>query len=336
VILLYKEGVKMQDRFQRNINYLRISLTDRCNLRCVYCMPPEGVQWLPHSEVLTIEEIVEVVNAGVQVGIRKVRLTGGEPLVRRGIIDLIRRLNDIPEIDDIAITTNGILLGDMASDLKAAGLKRVNISLDTIDPARFRRITRCGDLNLVLRSIDKALEYGLEPVKINTVAMRGFNDDELVDLAKLTLDKPLHVRFIELMPIGTSDDWSHVKFISSQEISELISGTLGTLEDEKRIPGSGPARYCRLAGAQGTIGFISAMSNHFCSTCNRMRLTASGQLRPCLFCGREVDLKQVLRSGGGQDELVRIFEEAILSKPDSHDMTTSWEKEDRVMSQIGG
>lgn len=326
----------MQDRFQRQINYLRISLTDRCNLRCAYCMPPEGIQWLPHNEILTIEEILAVVKAGVEVGIRKVRLTGGEPLVRRGIVDLIKRLNDIPEIDDIALTTNGMLLGAMAGDLKAAGLRRVNISLDTLNPIRFQRITRCGKLDVVLHSIDTALEYGLEPVKINTVAMRGINDDELVDLAKLTLEKPLHVRFIELMPIGTSDDWSHIKFISSQEIRELISKSLGTLEDVKKVTGSGPARYCRVPGAPGTIGFISAVSNHFCATCNRMRLTASGQLRPCLFSGREVDLKQVLRSGAGHDELVHIFQEAIMSKPDSHDLTASWEKDDRIMSQIGG
>ena len=326
----------MQDSFKRNINYLRISLTDRCNLRCAYCMPPEGIKWLPHDEVLTIEEILAVVKAGVEIGIRKVRLTGGEPLVRRGVVDLIRRLNDIPQIDDIAVTTNGILLGAMAGDLKAAGLSRVNISLDTLKPERFRQITRCGDLDIVLRSIDTALEYGLEPVKINTVAMRGFNDDEFVDLAKLTLAKPLHVRFIELMPIGTSDDWSHVKFVSAQEIKELISQSLGNLEDVNKMTGSGPARYYRVPGAPGTIGFISAVSEHFCASCNRMRLTASGQLRPCLFSGREVDLKKVLRSGGGHDELVRIFQEAIMSKPDSHDLTTSWEKDDRIMSQIGG
>ncbi|KAF1084106.1 Cyclic pyranopterin monophosphate synthase [Sporotomaculum syntrophicum] len=326
----------MQDRFQRHINYLRISLTDRCNLRCAYCMPPEGIQWLPHNEILTIEEILAVVKAGVEVGIRKVRLTGGEPLVRRGIVDLIKRLNDIPEIDDIALTTNGMLLGAMASDLKSAGLKRVNVSLDTLNPIRFQRITRYGNLEIVMCSIDTALEYGLEPVKINTVAMRGFNDDELVDLARLTLEKPLHVRFIELMPIGTSDDWSHIRFISSQEIRELISKSLGNLEDVKKVTGSGPARYYRISGALGTIGFISAVSNHFCATCNRMRLTASGQLRPCLFSGREVDLKQVLRSGAGHDELVCIFKEAIMSKPNSHDLTASWEKDDRIMSQIGG
>ncbi len=326
----------MQDRFQRQINYLRISLTDRCNLRCVYCMPAEGVQCIPHDEILTIEEIIAVIKAGVQVGIRKVRLTGGEPLVRRGILDLIKEINNIPGIDDIALTTNGILLGDMAGDLKAAGLKRVNISLDTLKPGLFRRITRCGDLNLVLRSIDAAFEYALEPVKINTVAIRGLNDDELVDLAKLTQDRPLHVRFIELMPIGASDAWSRVRFISNQEVRELITGALGNLEDEKKVPGSGPARYCRLAGAQGTIGFISAVSNHFCATCNRLRLTATGQLRPCLFSSREIDLKQALRAGAGTIELAGIFKKAIMSKPDSHDLTASWQKDDRIMSQIGG
>ncbi|WP_449241210.1 GTP 3',8-cyclase MoaA [Desulfoscipio gibsoniae] len=326
----------MQDRFQRQINYLRISVTDRCNLRCVYCMPARGVQNIPHREILTIEEIAAVVKAGVLAGIRKVRLTGGEPLVRRGILDLIKQLSNIPEIDDIALTTNGILLGDMAIDLKAAGLKRVNVSLDTLKPARFHRITRGGRLNLVRSGIDTALKNGLEPVKINTVAIRGFNDDEVVDLAKLTLDRPLHVRFIELMPIGTSDAWSRGKFISSQEVRELITGALGNLIDEEKIPGSGPARYSRLPGAEGTVGFISALSNHFCATCNRLRLTATGQLRPCLFSRQEIDLKQALRAGAGPGELARVFQEAVMAKPDAHDLASGWQKDDRIMSQIGG
>jgi cyclic pyranopterin phosphate synthase len=326
----------MQDRFQRQINYLRISVTDRCNLRCVYCMPAGGIQSIPHSEILTIEEIVSLVKAGVLVGIKKVRLTGGEPLVRLGILDLIKKLRDIPEIDDIALTTNGILLSDMASNLKAAGLKRVNISVDTLKPTRFHRITRGGSLNQVCRGIDAALENGLGPVKINAVAIRGFNDDELVDLARLSLDRPLHIRFIELMPIGTSDAWSRGRFISTQEVRELISGALGNLEDEKKILGSGPASYSRLSGASGTIGFISAVSNHFCAACNRLRLTATGQLRPCLFSGRETDLRQALRSGASIDELARIFKEAINSKPDGHDLAVGWRKDDRIMSQIGG
>lgn len=326
----------MQDRFQRQIQYLRISVTDRCNLRCVYCMPAEGVRSIPHNEILTMEEIAAIVEAGVQVGIKKVRLTGGEPLVRRGILDLVKNLSRIPEIDDIAVTTNGILLADMVADLKAAGVNRVNISLDTLRAGRFKRITRGGSLDAVRRGINAALETGLNPVKINTVAIRGFNDDELLNLARLTLDHPLHIRFIELMPIGTTDGWDRARFISSMEIRELITGALGTLEDVKNVRGNGPARYSRLPGAPGTIGFISALSNHFCARCNRLRLTATGQLRPCLFNHREVDLKEPLRAGAGREELVRVFQEAILSKPNGHDFTVNWQENDRIMSQIGG
>ncbi|MBF7082588.1 GTP 3',8-cyclase MoaA [Desulfallas sp. Bu1-1] len=326
----------MRDRFQRQINYLRISVTDRCNLRCVYCMPPEGVEVIPHHEILSIEEILAVVKAGVRVGIKKVRLTGGEPLVRRGILDLIAGLRDIPEIDDIAVTTNGILLREMATDLKAAGVNRVNISLDTLKPDRFRRITRGGDLSRVWCGINAALETGMSPVKINTVAIRGFNDDELVDLARLTLDHPLHVRFIELMPVGASDAWAGGKFVATGEVRELLTRNLGNLVDEKKVPGNGPARYSRLPGANGTVGFISAVSNHFCAECNRLRLTSTGQLRPCLFNRRETDLKQALRSGAGPDELAQIFREAVMNKPDGHDLAAGWQRDDRVMSQIGG
>ncbi|SFQ99668.1 GTP 3',8-cyclase MoaA [Desulfoscipio geothermicus] len=326
----------MQDRFQRQIQYLRISVTDRCNLRCVYCMPAEGVRSIPHNEILTMEEIAAIVEAGVQVGIKKVRLTGGEPLVRRGILDLVKNLSRIPEIDDIAITTNGILLAEMAADLKAAGVNRVNISLDTLRAGRFKRITRGGCLDTVRRGINAALETGLNPVKINTVAIRGFNDDELLSLARLTLDHPLHIRFIELMPIGTADGWDRARFISSAEVRELITGALGTLEDVKNVRGNGPARYSRLPGGRGTIGFISAVSNHFCTRCNRLRLTATGQLRPCLFNHREMDLKEPLRAGAGREELVRVFHEAILSKPNGHDLAVNWQEDDRIMSQIGG
>ncbi len=326
----------MQDKFQRQINYLRISVTDRCNLRCVYCMPEDGVQCVPHKEILTIEEIVEVVAAGVPLGIRKVRLTGGEPLIRRGILDLIRKLRTIPEIDDIALTTNGILLEKMAGGLKEAGVNRVNVSLDTLKPARYHSITRCGNLNQVWRGINAALDKDLQPVKINTVAIRGFNDDELVDLARLTIEKPLHVRFIELMPIGTSGEWAESRYIPTSEVQELITGALGNLTEEKMVAGNGPAHYGRLPGARGTVGFISAVSNHFCARCNRLRLTATGQLRPCLFSGREIDIKQALRSGASREELTRIFRETILSKPDQHDLEVRWRDDDRMMSQIGG
>lgn len=326
----------MQDQFQRRINYLRISVTDRCNLRCVYCMPEEGVKCVPHKEILSIEEIVEVVAAGVPLGIRKVRITGGEPLIRRGILDLVRKLHAIPEIDDIAITTNGILLEKMAGGLKAAGVNRVNISLDTLKPARYQSITRGGNLNQVWRGINAALDKGLQPVKINTVAIRGFNDDELVDMARLTIEQPLHVRFIELMPIGTSDEWAPGSYIPTAEVQELITGALGNLTEEKTVAGNGPAHYGRLPGARGTVGFISAVSNHFCARCNRLRLTATGQLRPCLFSGREIDIKQALRSGAGREALTQILREAILNKPDRHDLAARWQDDDRLMSQIGG
>ncbi len=326
----------MHDQFQRQINYLRISVTDRCNLRCVYCMPDGGVKSVPHEEVLTIEEIVEVVAAGVPLGIRKVRLTGGEPLVRRGILKLVQKLHQIPEIDDIALTTNGILLEKMAGGLKEAGVNRVNISLDTLKPARFRKITRGGNLDQVWRGINAALDKKLQPVKINTVAIRGFNDDELVDLARLTIGQPLHVRFIELMPIGTSDNWAGGRYIPTSEVQELITDALGNLTEEKLVTGSGPAYYGRLPGARGTVGFISAVSNHFCARCNRLRLTATGQLRPCLFSSQEVDIKQALRAGVGREALTRIFREAILNKPDQHDLAARWQDDDRVMSQIGG
>ncbi|WP_027365390.1 GTP 3',8-cyclase MoaA [Desulfotruncus alcoholivorax] len=326
----------MQDQFRRPINYLRISVTDRCNLRCIYCMPPEGVKSIKHEEILSIEEIIKAVKAGVRIGIKKIRLTGGEPLVRGGIIDLVGSLNNIPEIDDIAITTNGILLGEMVGTLKRAGLNRVNISLDTMKPERFKRITRGGNLDLVWKGINAALNAELEPVKINTVAIRGFNDDELVDLARLTLDHPLHIRFIELMPIGSSQAWARGKFIASSEVKEKIEGALGNLIAEKTIHGNGPALYTRLPGARGTIGFISAVSNHFCAGCNRLRLTSTGQLRPCLFNHREIELKQALRSGAGLEELTEIFRKAIVSKPVGHDLDKAWQEDDRVMSQIGG
>ncbi|MCG8401808.1 MAG: GTP 3',8-cyclase MoaA [Firmicutes bacterium] len=326
----------MQDRYHRKINYLRISVTDRCNLRCVYCMPPAGVKSVSHGQILTIEEIAEVVAAGVPAGISKVRLTGGEPLIRRGVLELVAKLRAIPEIDDIALTTNGILLEKMARNLKDAGVDRVNISLDTLKPVRYREVTRGGNLDQVWRGINTALGLGLQLVKINTVVIRGFNDDELEDMARLTMEHPLHVRFIELMPVGTSENWARGRYIPSSEVRELITGALGNLTDENRTLGNGPARYGRLPGALGTVGFISAVSDHFCDRCNRLRLTATGQLRPCLFSHRETDLKGALRSGADREALTRIFQSTVMSKPDRHHLETDRPQHDRVMSQIGG
>ncbi|WP_031513589.1 GTP 3',8-cyclase MoaA [Desulfofalx alkaliphila] len=325
----------MQDGYKRDINYLRISVTDRCNLRCLYCMPPEGVEMVDHQEILSLEEIYRVVEAGTLVGIRKIRLTGGEPLVRLGLVGLIDRISKLPQIDDIAITTNGLLLKEMGKDLKKAGLRRVNISLDTMRPMLYRKITRIGRLEKAMEGIETALTLGLNPVKINTVVIRGVNSDEVVDFARWTKEAPVHVRFIELMPIGTSSPWAAENFVPAEEIQRVITDKLGLLQEEKNLAGSGPAKYYRLAGAPGTIGFITAMSDHFCAKCNRLRLTANGYLRPCLFSNGEVEIKTALRSGIGTEELAKIIASTVMLKPDRHHMDYGW-NDARVMSQIGG
>ena len=325
----------MKDSYRREINYLRVSVTDRCNLRCVYCMPPEGVKAAPHGEVLTFEEIETVVRAAAAVGVKKVRLTGGEPLVRRGLEELVRRLSGIPGIDDLALTTNGILLPEKAAALKDAGLKRVNISLDSLVPERYREITRGGDLSLVLAGVRAALEEGLHPVKVNTVVIRGFNEDEVVEIARLTVDEPLHVRFIELMPIGSLGDWTAGRFVAAADIISVLSAELGTLVPAKEPKGGGPAKYYRLRGAAGTVGFITSMSEHFCQECNRLRLTSTGGLRPCLYDGREFDLRAPLRRGAGVEEIAGLIEAAVAAKPDRHHLLDGW-RDRRVMSQLGG
>nr|WP_204615424.1 GTP 3',8-cyclase MoaA [Desulforadius tongensis] len=325
----------MLDGYKRDINYLRVSVTDRCNLRCVYCMPAEGVKTVKHEEILTLEEIYKIIKVSAAVGIRKVRLTGGEPLVRLGIVDLVKNISNLPQIDDISITTNGILLKEMGKDLKKAGLKRVNISLDSMHAKRYRSITRNGQLKKVMQGIEEALKLDLKPLKINTVVVRGVNSDEVVDFARWTKEAPVHVRFIELMPIGTSSPWAGDRYVPAEEIRDMITDKLGCLNKESKVIGSGPARYYRLANAPGTIGFITAMSDHFCSKCNRLRLTATGGLRPCLFDKREIDIKTPLRSGASEEFLAKIISEAVLLKPDRHHMDYGW-RDQRVMSQIGG
>lgn len=326
----------MLDTYNRNINYFRISVTDRCNLRCRYCMPEEGISKLQHREILSLEDIVRLVKVSVQVGIRKIRLTGGEPLIRKHIDRLIRCIHEIPEIDDIAITTNGVLFADMARELKAAGLDRVNFSLDTMVPEKFKYISRRDHLAEVKDAIFKALELGLEPVKINTVVIKGFNDDELLDFADLAYNFPLHIRFIEFMPIGDLLFWQEDRMISSEQIKEQIERRY-ELTPTKLVKGSGPARYFKLTGGRGTIGFITPMSHKFCSECNRLRMTADGKLRGCLYDKREIDLKAALQNKSGDDELKRLFIEAILHKPSEHHMDAGWGKDNlRKMSQIGG
>jgi len=326
----------MLDRWQREINYLRISVTDRCNLRCRYCMPAEGVSLKNHHEILSFEEIVALVKVGVGLGIRKIRLTGGEPLIRRNLPDLVSALAGLDSIDDVAITTNGILFAPLATQLKAAGLNRVNLSLDTLKQDRYYHITRGGDIKAALHGLEKALEEGLHPVKINTVLIRGFNDDEIPDFCHLAMELPLHIRFIEFMPVGQVEYWESERVVKNAEVFSLIEKII-PLKPGKISRGNGPAKYFELEGGKGSIGFISPMSNHFCGECNRLRLTADGKLRACLYDGQERDLKQALRSRAGEDEIRRIFTETILSKPSRHAMgDRAWGERDRKMSQIGG
>ncbi len=327
------------DAYNRPISYLRISVTDRCNLRCVYCMPPEGVPWRPHDQILSYEEIEPVVRAAAELGVSKVRLTGGEPLVRPGIVDLVRMLAGVPGVDDLAMTTNGILLGRYAADLAAAGLQRVNVSLDTLRPERFRRITARGELSEVWAGIEAARRAGLAPIKINTVVIRGLNDDEPVDFARRTLTESWHVRFIELMPLGVmgpmDDEW-HDRVVTAPVIRAQIEATLGALEPAKASVGGGPARYYRLPGAMGTVGFITPISEHFCYQCNRLRLTADGQLRLCLLSDVEIDLRTSLRQGAGVAEVKALLLEGIQGKPMQHHLSDRQRPEKRVMSEIGG
>ena len=333
----------MKDSHGRVIDYLRISLTDRCNFRCIYCMPEEGVQQLPHEEILRIEEIVQAVRVVAGMGIRSIRLTGGEPLVRLGVVDLVRDIANVPGIENISMTTNGVLLPRMADDLKAAGLSRVNISLDTLDSDQFRQITRRGELQQTLDGIDAALEAGFNPVKINAVAVRSLHQDYL-KFAELSIDRPLHVRFIEYMPVGESSGtdgcgWGKQDVVSCEELFDTINEQAraqGLPElvaaGEDRPLGWGPARYFMFPGAQGTVGFISPLSRHFCGECNRLRLTADGKLRPCLFSDNEYNLRAALREGDEEAQRA-VFAEALRAKPDDHHDRVGTE---RGMSQIGG
>jgi len=320
------------DSFGRSIDYLRISVTDRCNLRCIYCMPPEGVPHISHSEIISYEEIRVVVRAAAQLGIRRVRLTGGEPLVRADFRELVKMLSRIEVITELSLTTNGALLKDYAHALKQAGLSRVNVSLDTLRADRFRDITRQGELEDVLAGIEAAREAGLHPIKINTVVMRGINDDEILNFARLTYKEGRHVRFIELMPFkGVALP------VPSAEVQQHVS-SLGRLEPCISITGNGPARYYRLAGAKGTIGFISPLTEtSFCSRCNRIRLTPDGKLRPCLLGDDEIDLKTPLRNNASMEQLKSLILKAVASKPEHHHLKdTSDRPVERKMSQIGG
>ena len=325
----------LSDSFQRPINYLRISVTDRCNLRCVYCMPSSGIHQMSHQDILTYEEIYTVARAAAELGISKVRITGGEPLVRLGLPELIRMLAQIDTIDDISLTTNGILLGGYAAELKQAGLRRVNVSLDTLKPDRFKSITR-GSCNLshVLEGIATAELIGLNPVKLNMVVMAGINDDELLDFGAKTLSDGWHVRFIELMPV-VDREAAASRFVPVSDMRKRLQ-RLGELEPCLPDVGNGPAKYFRFPNARGTVGFITPVSEHFCFLCNRLRLTADGKLRPCLLSNDEIDLKQPLRSGISLSGLKQLIEETVARKPRRHQLAEGYVPKDRPFSQVGG
>lgn len=319
----------MRDNYGRNINYLRISVTDRCNLRCVYCMPEQGVESLRHEEILRFEDTLKIVKVASGLGINKIRYTGGEPLVMKDIDKLIYETSKLKGIDDIAITTNGILLSDMATDLKKAGLKRVNISLDTLNSEKYKSITRIGDLGEVLKSIEKCLSIGLKPVKINTVLIRGVNDTEFVDFLNLTRELPIEIRFIELMPIGEGIKIYEKGKISFMEILEQHTELIA-IETEK----SSTAELYKLPEAKGKIGFISPVSCKFCSDCNKIRLTSTGTIKPCLHSKEEINLREYLR-----DEVMlnAAIKSAILNKPLEHHLEEERASRSmKVMSQIGG
>ncbi|MDI6605027.1 MAG: GTP 3',8-cyclase MoaA [Thermoanaerobacteraceae bacterium] len=324
----------MKDKIGREIDYIRISVTDFCNLRCIYCMPKEGIAKREHKDILRYEEIITILKECVKLGINKVRITGGEPLVRKGIVDFISMVKEIKGIEDISITTNGILLADMALALKAAGLNRVNISLDTLNPKRYKMITRGGDVDKVFAALDASLMAGLNPVKINMVVIRGINDDEIEEFAKLTIERPFHVRFIELMPIGEGAKLGSESVVESDEIRAKVE-RIGELYPAKDVKNNGPAVTYRFKNAKGTIGFINPISHAFCSQCNRIRLTADGKLKPCLYSQKEFDIKIVVKNH--PELLGKIIEEAILSKPERHGFySKDMNKSQRNMYQIGG
>ncbi len=321
------------DSYRRRIDYLRISVTDRCDLRCTYCTSSR-FENLSHDDILRYEEIERVVQAAARLGVRGVRLTGGEPLVRPHLSALVRIISQIPGIDDISLTTNATQLAKYARELKEAGLKRVNISLDTFKPERFARICGRDTLDQALQGIVAAHEVGLHPVKTNTVVMRGINDDEVVDFARKSASDGWHVRYIEEMPLTGEENAR--KMVPIAEIRAAIENDLGALEPCESAEGRGPAKYYRLKGAQGTIGFISPMTHSFCESCNRFRLTADGKLRPCLLRDDEIDLRTALRRGADIAELESIMLEAAHLKKEGHTMAGKTGALERQMWQIGG
>ena len=327
-----------RDGFDRDINYLRISLTDRCNLRCVYCMPTEGLTFFPDAELLSAEEIQRVVEAAAELGFRKVRLTGGEPLLRRDVVDIVRRIAAVPGIDDLAMTTNGLRLPELAVPLREAGLKRVNLHVDSLDPERVERLMRWSKHADLWAGVEAAEAAGFAPIKLNAVIARGYNDDDVVPLARLTLERDWAVRFIELMPLGSGEEsrFAIDHYVPNAEVRATIEAELGPLEALVNRDPSDEARNYRAPGGRGRIGFISPVSQPYCGSCNRMRLTADGRFHLCLLHDDEIDLRSVLRAGGGRDAVREQLARAVAAKPTGHALAEGQHTELRRMHAIGG
>jgi cyclic pyranopterin phosphate synthase len=338
------DNTKLKDLFSRTVSYLRLSLTDRCNLKCLYCVPKEDLlQSLPglaHDDLLSYEELLRVVRVAVSMGISKLRITGGEPLVRRNVMPFIEQLAEIDNLNDIRITTNGVLLEKFAQPLAAAGIRKINISLDTLQPERFVRITGVDCFDRVWQGIKQSLAVGFSPIKLNTVVMRGVNDDELDDFVRMSQDTAMEIRFIEFMPIGSSSSWDKKAYMSSGEIMERISKQ-GKLIPVSRGKADGPATMFRAGqDAKGKIGFISPISHRFCDQCNRLRLTSEGMLRSCLLDDRETDLRSVLRQGCSEQDIQQTLLAAVRNKPKGHQMEERLRSQGEnchgQMSRIGG
>lgn len=326
----------LTDAFNRPITYLRISVTDKCNLRCVYCMPEQGLQWLARRDLLSYEEIAALVRAAASVGVRRLRLTGGEPLVRRDLGRLVDLLASIDGIEEIALSTNGLLLAEQAQTLARAGLRRVNISLDTLRPDRFQQIARRSGLDRVLAGIEAAIESGLEPLKINCVVMRGRNDDEIEAFAEWSRSRRVFVRFIEVMPVHENRGTQEGEYIAAAEILSRIEAS-GDLLPVTGPGGNGPARYFAFAGAAGAVGVISPLSHDYCDRCNRVRLTADGRLRLCLFGDHEIDLRTPLRAGAALEDIAGLLRSAMAIKPERHHLRVGeTASRMRAFSEIGG
>ncbi len=327
---------RMVDGFGRRIEYLRISVTDKCNLRCIYCMPLEGLPWLRRDELLTYEEITDIVRTMAGMGLRRVRFTGGEPLVRRDLPDLVRMVAEVPGIEDLSLSTNAVLLADHAEALRDAGLDRVNVSLDSLQRDRVDAIARRpGSYERIMEGLDAAERFGFHPLKLNMVVMGGRNDDEIADFARLTRERPWHVRFIEIMPTGSNLELSSKNYVSCHEVLRRLRA-LDELEPVEGPTGNGPATYYRFPGAPGTVGVITPMSHNFCDRCNRMRLTADGQLRPCLFGDLQTDLRGPLRAGRPLEPFIA---ETLRIKPERHQLeqgSTSGSGGLVALSQTGG